>query len=154
MPQAREQVTADDLQSPSAPPLSQVQIAEIMRQSPSRSSTPTMPRPRQLEPRFIGLQDRLAKEARAVPTSVRRIDGQIPTDQTMATRGSGSSMLRNEDLAPNSAAVQVGNVDAQIGGNTHAGMPVHVGDKQKRGLRARVKETTKKLFGISRRKDE
>lgn len=146
--------TADDLQSPSAPPLSQVQIAEIMRQSPSRPSTPTMPRPRQSEPRFIGLQDRLAKEALAVPTSVRRVDGQIPTDQTMATRGSGSSMLRNENPAPASATVQVGNVDSQLRGNTHASMPVHVGDKQKRGLRTRIKETTMKLFRISRKKDE
>ncbi|KAL8917225.1 MAG: hypothetical protein Q9208_008064 [Pyrenodesmia sp. 3 TL-2023] len=146
--------TADHSQSPCAPPLTQVQIAEIMRSSPSRPSTPTMPRSRQSEPRFIGLEDRLAKEALAVPTSVRRVDGQIPTDQTMATRGSGSSMLHNEGRPRTSATVQGGNVDAQTRGTSLASMLVHVGDKKERGLGARIKNKTKQLFGLGKKKDQ
>lgn len=113
-----------------------------------------MPRSRQPEPRFIGLQDRLAKEALAVPTSVRRLDGQIPTDQTMATRGSGSSMLHNEGRPNTSATVQGGDVDARTRGTSHASMLVHVGDKKKRGLGSRIKNKTKQMFGIGAKKKQ
>ncbi|KAL8711182.1 MAG: hypothetical protein Q9220_004327 [cf. Caloplaca sp. 1 TL-2023] len=43
------------------------------------------------EPRYIGLQDRLAKVPVATPITVRKANVQNPTDQTMATRGSGST---------------------------------------------------------------
>lgn len=134
---------SNDLQGSLADPHIQLHVAAPIKRS---ASTPTLTRPRQSEPRFIGLQDRLAKEALAVPISVRRLDFDIPTDQTMATRGSGSS-------APHYGhhpleGVNKEDQSAHLGrdADSHASMFVHLGDQEKRGPWAKIKRRTKQLF--------
>ncbi|KAL8644828.1 MAG: hypothetical protein Q9226_007576 [Calogaya cf. arnoldii] len=56
------------------------------------ASTPMVFRPTKSDPRFIGLEDRRAKVPVATPTFVRKVDFHFSTDQTMATRGSGSGL--------------------------------------------------------------
>ncbi|KAL8675705.1 MAG: hypothetical protein Q9224_007404, partial [Gallowayella concinna] len=72
------------LQPPAAIPHSQAHQTRTIRRS---ASAPTAT---YRDPRFIGLEDRLAKIPLATPTSIRKVNFQLPTDQTMATRGSGS----------------------------------------------------------------
>ncbi|KAL9004448.1 MAG: hypothetical protein Q9188_002747 [Gyalolechia gomerana] len=121
---------------------SQIQHRQTIRHS---VSAPAVSRPSQLGPRFIGLQDRLAKEPIAVPTSVRRVDFQLPTDQTMATRGNSSGAL-------NMGYVPLGNESVEnrwMGSHfdSQASIRALPGDKQRRSIWARIKGKAKKVFG-------
>ncbi|KAI4167890.1 MAG: hypothetical protein LQ343_006849 [Gyalolechia ehrenbergii] len=130
------------LQIPSAALTSQIQHRQTIRHS---VSAPAISRPSQLGPRFIGLQDRLAKEPIAVPTSVRRVDFQLPTDQTIATRGNSSGAL-------NMGYVPLGNESVEnrwMGSHfdSQASIRALPGDKQRRSIWARIKGKAKKVFG-------
>ncbi|CAL8574667.1 hypothetical protein XPA_000622 [Xanthoria parietina] len=87
--QLQAQDTSNHLQLPPIPHHGLGRPSPTVR---SIASTRTTSRPTESDPRFIGLEDRRAKVPVAIPTFVRRVDLQCSTDQTMATRGSGSGL--------------------------------------------------------------
>lgn len=81
----------------------------------------------------------------AVPISVRRMDFPLPTDQTMATRGSGSG-ASNIGYIPFSN----GSIDGRYIGmqaDSMTSIRTLPGDKRKRSFWAKVRGKVRKIFG-------
>ncbi|KAL8729363.1 MAG: hypothetical protein Q9166_004756 [cf. Caloplaca sp. 2 TL-2023] len=111
------------------------------------ASVPAVSRGREQSPHFIGLGDRLAKVPMAVPKFVKKVDFQLPTDNTMATRGSGSNPLDSgADLVDNASASSR-SVDVVSGISDGASMRVLPDDKKKRSAWASIKRKAKAVFG-------
>ncbi|KAL8951752.1 MAG: hypothetical protein Q9222_002302 [Ikaeria aurantiellina] len=97
------------------------------------------------ELRYIGLEDRLAKVPVAIPIAVRKANVQNPTDQTMATRGSGSTASR---LGGNHLDIQ--NPETQDLDRRDKEVALKEG-KGKHSLWTQIKHVVRKVF--SRRKE-
>lgn len=135
-------VVKDHLQIPPADPTSQIHHRHTIKHSASAPVVSCLAHP---GPRFIGLQDRLAKEPIAVPTFVRRVDFRLPTDQTMATRGSssGASRVGYVSLGDEGA----GKTRTGSRPDSQASIRTLIGDKQRRSIWSRIKGKAKKVFG-------
>lgn len=92
------------------------------------------------------MEDRLAKEALAVPMRVRRVDYQSPTDQTMATRGSGSSSSQHGFRPVDGTEVSPLPAQSSKGADPQVSMFLHAGNKEKHGLWERIKHGTRQSF--------
>ncbi|KAL8850258.1 MAG: hypothetical protein Q9221_004768 [Calogaya cf. arnoldii] len=134
--QAQAQDTSNHLQLPPRIHNGRERTSLTVRRD---ASTPIVFRPTKSDPRFVGLEDRRAKVPVATPTFVRKVDFHFSTDQTMATRGSGSGLSEATGNLDDTLNGDHQSVDTRSNAGEEASM-------KRRGSWASIKKKTKTLW--------